>query len=202
MTNTPAGRESFEIVRRGYEPQQVDSRFAALSRDLQAAKQRAAELEKRVEELHVQGSQESDKSPYEAMSARIQQILHLAEEEAKELRQVAAEEASQHRALTEQDADKIRKDAERYAQERRSDADTEAQRLLQEAKRGADQVRDESERDAKARREEAEALFERNRAKAAQSAADFETTLAQRCVPTATASPSARWRTHSAAPTT
>ena len=41
-------------------------------------------------------------------------------------------------------------------------------------------LRDESERDAKARREEAEALFENNRAKAAQAAADFETTLAHR----------------------
>lgn len=179
MTNTP--RETFEIVRRGYEPTQVDRRLAALSRELEQARSRQADLERRAEELQAQGPQEEGAAtPYAGLGARIEQILGLAEEEAKELREAAAGEASQHRALTEQDADKIRKDAETYAQERRSDADTEAQRVLQEAKRMADQIRDESERDAKARREEAEALFERNRAKAAQAAADFETTLAER----------------------
>jgi len=179
MTNTP--RETFEIVRRGYEPTQVDRRLAALSRELEQARARQADLERRVEELHTQGPQEEGAAtPYAGLGARIEQILGLAEEEAKELREAAAGEASQHRALTEQDADKVRKEAETYAQERRGDADTEAQRVLQEAKRAADQIRDDSERDAKARREEAEALFERNRAKAAQAAADFETTLAQR----------------------
>ena len=55
MTNTPAGHETFEIVRRGYEPQQVDRRIAALARDLQTANQRREELERRVDELHTQG---------------------------------------------------------------------------------------------------------------------------------------------------
>ena len=178
MTNTPA--EQFEIVRRGYEPQQVDRRVAALAQDLEAANRRRAELEKRLEELGNQPDLQEQASPHASLGARLQQILGLAEEEAKEMKATAVDEAGRHRALTEQDADKIRKDAERYAQERRNDVDTEATRIVQDAKRQADQLRDESERDAKSRREEAEALFEHNRAKAAQSAADFETTLAQR----------------------
>src|SRR5687767_6222342 len=164
MTNSPTGRETFEVVRRGYEPQQVDRRIAALSREIESANQRRAELERRIEELHVQPDSEQA-TPYSGLGARIEQILGLAEEEAQELRAAAATEATQHRALTEQDADKIRRESERYSQERRADADTEAARILQEAKRQADQIRDESERDAKARREEAEALFENNRAK-------------------------------------
>jgi cell division septum initiation protein DivIVA len=180
MTNAPADREPFEIVRRGYEPQQVDRRIAALANDLQKATARRVELERQVEELRSQPEQGEQTTPYARLGARLEQILGLAEAEATELRDAAATEATQHRALTDQDADKIRKEAERYAQERHTDADTEAARVLQEAKRQADQLRDESERDAKARREEAEALFEHNRAKAAQAAADFETTLAHR----------------------
>jgi cell division septum initiation protein DivIVA len=178
MTN-PATRESFEVVRRGYEPTQVDRHVAGLKRELENHRRRADEAERRVQELHTQ-SPDEQKPAYSGLGARIEQILGLADEEAQQVRQAAVEEATQHRSLTEQDAGKIRKDAERYAEERRADADTEAQRIVQEAKRAADTLRDESERDAKARREEAEAMFENNRAKAAQAAADFETTLAHR----------------------
>jgi len=167
MTN-PATRESFEVVRRGYEPTQVDRHVAGLQRELENHRRRADEAERRVQELHTQ-SPEEQKPAYAGLGARIEQILGLADEEAQQVRQAAVEEAAQHRSLTEQDAGKIRKDAERYAEERRADADTEAQRIVQEAKRAADTLRDESERDAKARREEAEALFENNRAKAAQA---------------------------------
>ncbi len=177
MTNTPS-RETFELVRRGYEPSQVDQRVAALRREVAESRSRAEAAERRVQELHT--AQPDDKPAYAGLGARIEQILGLADEEAQQVKAAAVEHATQHRSLTEQDAAKIRKEAERYAEERRADADTEAQRILQEAKRKADTLRDESERDAKARREEAEALFENNRAKAAQAAADFETTLAHR----------------------
>jgi hypothetical protein len=182
MTNTSdTAREQFEIVRRGYEPQQVDRTVTGLARDLQAARQRVSELERRVEELHVQGEAPADEVPtFAGLGARIEQILGLAEEESKELRARAMQETDQHRALSEKAADKVRAEAERFAQERRSEADAEAARVLEDARRQADQLRDSTERDTKARREEAEALFESNRAKAAQAAADFETTLAHR----------------------
>jgi cell division septum initiation protein DivIVA len=183
MTNTAdTAREQFEIVRRGYEPQQVDRRISTLARELQAARQRTAELERRVEELHLQGDEPTrpDAPAFAGVGARIEQILALADDEAKELRGRAVAETEQHRALSEQAAEKVRAEAERYAQERRSEADAEAARVLEDARRQSDQLRDSTERDAKTRREEAEALFESNRAKAAQAAADFETTLAHR----------------------
>jgi hypothetical protein len=179
---TDTAREQFEIVRRGYEPQQVDRRISALARDLQAARQRTVELERRVEELHLQSKKDApaDAPTFAGLGARIEQMLGLADEETKELRARALEETEQHRALSEQAADKVRAEAERYAQERRSETDAEAARVLEDARRQSDQLRDSTERDAKTRREEAEALFEGNRAKAAQAAADFETTLAHR----------------------
>ena len=178
MTHSTAN-EAFEVVRRGYEPSQVDRRLTALQREVDQQRHRADEAERRVQEMHTAVSDE--KAPaYAGLGARIEQMLGLADEEAQQVKTAAVEEAAQHRALTEQDAAKIRQEAERYSQERRTDADTDAARILQEAKRAADTLRDESERDAKARREEAEALFENNRAKAAQAAADFETTLAHR----------------------
>lgn len=184
MTNTPdTAREQFEIVRRGYEPQQVDRRIASLARDLQAARQRTTELERRVEELHAQSSsdaQAADAPAFAGLGARIEQMLSLADDEATELRNKAVAEAEQHRGLTEQAATKVRSEAERFAKERRSEAEAEAARVLEDARRQADQLMDSTERDSKTRREEAEAIFETNRAKAAQAAADFETTLAHR----------------------
>jgi cell division septum initiation protein DivIVA len=185
MTDTTTGRQTFEIVRRGYEPQQVDRRVAALVSELEQTRKRSADLERRVEELHLQSQQMQDEAEgsvpaYAGLGTRIEQILTLAEQEASELRSAAVEEADQHRALTDQDATKIRNEADRYSRERRSEVDAEVGKVLEEARRQADQLRDEAERETKARREEAEALFERNRAKAAQAAADFESTLAHR----------------------
>ena len=184
MSQPTPTRETFEVVRRGYDPQQVDRRVSSLSRELEATAQRRAELERQVEELRRRVQQQPDPQEqgnrFGGLGARIEQILGLADEEASNLRKQAEEESGEVRTATQQEAGRLRQEAERYAEQRRKDADTEAARILQEAKRRADQLRDESERDAKARRQEAEALFEQNRAKAAQAAADFETTLAQR----------------------
>ncbi len=80
----------------------------------------------------------------------------------------------------EADVASLRADADRYAEETRRDADAEAARLVADARTAAESERDAAERDASARRAEAEALHEDQRAKAAQAAADFETTLAER----------------------
>jgi cell division septum initiation protein DivIVA len=188
MTTNPADmtREQFEVVRRGYEPQQVDRHVTALSRELQAARARTSELERAVEELRNLPPAAPEEvpsepgTPFAGLGARIEKMLGLADEEARDLRSRAAADAEAHRAEVEAAGEKIRAEAERYAEERRSEADAEAARVLEDARRQSDQLRDDTERNAKARREEAEALFERNRATAAQAAADFETTLAHR----------------------
>ncbi len=84
------------------------------------------------------------------------------------------------RKEAEQEVGALRADADRYAEDTRRDADAEGARVLADARKAADGERDAAERDASARRAEAEALYEDQRAKAAQAAADFETTLAER----------------------
>ena len=61
-----------------------------------------------------------------------------------------------------------------------SRAQAEAARSIESAKQQADHLREEADAEATARREEAEALYEGQRAQAAQAAADFERTLAER----------------------
>ena len=62
----------------------------------------------------------------------------------------------------------------------RSRADVDASEALSRAKKEADSIIDDAAREAAARREEAEAYFEKQRATAAASAADFERTLGER----------------------
>src|SRR5690242_14660994 len=110
MTNAPT--PSFEVVRRGYEPSQVDRHVAALQREIENHRRRAEEAERTAASTAEAGPAEETKgSPFAGLGARIEQILGLAGEEADQLRATAAEEAAQHRALTEQDADRIRKES-------------------------------------------------------------------------------------------
>jgi cell division septum initiation protein DivIVA len=189
----------FELVRRGYEPSQVDRRIQQLARELDAARRQVSELSRKVEQVQNEKraaeEQLADSAPsYSGLGARIEKILGLAEEEAAELLSKATQEADQNRKIAEQAGEKVRTDADRFATERRSAAEAEAAKVIEDAKRQADRLRDEAERDATARREEAEALFEQQRAKAARAAADFETTLAHRREQASATSPSAPTR--------
>lgn len=170
-------------MRRGYDPDQVDRHVAELASSLESCKQQSAALARRVDELEQEREalQANAAAPsYAGLGARIEQMLELAEAEAQQLRSSALDDANSALERAESEGEQIRADADRYAHERRSEANAEAARVLEEARRAADQMRDEVERDTRTRREEAEAIFERNRAKVAQAAADFETTLSHR----------------------
>lgn len=121
-----------------------------------------------------------DDSVFEKLGARIGQMLRLAEEEADTLRQAAEGDIKEARGRAEEKAQRLHEEADAYADDRRQAAELEAARAMEEARRSADEMMDSAERDATARREEAEALYEQQRARAAQAAADFEMTLAQR----------------------
>lgn len=181
---------TFRTVLRGYEPSQVDQRVRDLTDALYAARHQADELARRVEALETAEAtrrdepevEPKDPSPpsFAELGARVSQILSLAEEEAAEAKVRAEDQAAQHRRDVEESSAIVRAEADRYVTEARSRADTEAARVLEDARRRVDQIIDEADRDASARRGEAEAIHERQRAKSAQAAADFETTLAQR----------------------
>jgi DivIVA domain-containing protein len=173
--------QQFRTVLRGYEPAQVDRRLQELAQAAQEARARADQLAERVRGLEAApGEGTAAPASYDHLGARVAQILSLAEDEARELVDRGQAAVEQQRADVVDEMARQRSEADRYADQRRSEADTEAARVLEDARRNADDRLDGAERDAAARLQEAEAVYEQQRARAAQAAADFETTLARR----------------------
>jgi cell division septum initiation protein DivIVA len=175
---------TFRVVLRGYEPAQVNRRLEELTTAVaQAAAQRdalAARLEAVERDRAEAAPAEVEPPTFEHLGARVVQILSLATEEADDLRRTAGAEVEADRRRLEEETTRMRDEAERYAAETRSAADTEATRIVEDARRAADERLDNAEREAAARVQESEVVYEEQRAKAVQSAADFETTLAAR----------------------
>lgn len=197
----------FRFVRKGYEPNEVDQAVASLRGNLErlqaelnrahdenAAKnventkqrQQIADLTGRVQTLgdalaEAEAAKETSVPPtFANLGERIGKMLHLAEEEANELRTQARAEADRLADQAEKQTAKKRTDAEREADDTISRARTEAARTVEGAKQRADSLLEEAQAEATARREEAEAFYENQRAQAAAAAADFEQTLAAR----------------------
>lgn len=175
---------TFRVVLRGYEPAQVNRRLEELTAAVaQAAAQRdalAARLEAALQERSDEVPVAAETPTFEQLGARVGEILALAAAEADDIRRTAEAEVAAERQRLEAETDRVRDEADRYATQTRSSAETEAARIVEDARRAADRMRDESEREASARIQDAEALFEEQRAKAVQSTADFENTLAAR----------------------
>ena len=192
----------FRSVMRGWDPTQVEATLGELNAALEAARREAAdrtvelskfqsahaELSSQLDAAHARiGSLEeaertasSTTTNFQELGDRIGKILHLADQEATDMRATAQMEAEDHRASAAAAADAARAEADRYVEDARTRADAEAATVLEDAKRRADAMIDEADRAATARREEAEALYESQRAKVSAAAADFETTLAAR----------------------
>jgi cell division septum initiation protein DivIVA len=197
----------FPTVFRGYDPVSVDQHVSALRQAAEAARQAAEAAQQEaasasvsltklrqshdalmqevdgqrrsVAELEEHARRASNPS-FADLGERIGSILTLADEEAAAIRATAEEEAGQTRFAADEAAALARTEADRYAEDRRSRADVDAEQALARAKQEADSIVDDAAREAAARREEAEAYFEKQRATAAASAADFERTLAER----------------------
>ncbi|MDQ2757137.1 MAG: DivIVA domain-containing protein [Actinomycetota bacterium] len=202
---------SFRSVMRGYDPAQVDAHLSELTTALESARREAAdrtiELSRsqtahadlnaeldvaRSHALSLEEAQGSAGQPsYQELGERIGQILHLADQEANDLRATAAAdaeahrasasaEAEAHRASVAADAAGLQAETTRYVEELRAKAEAEAAALLEDARRRADEMIDDADRRAQTRREEGEALYDSQSAKVAASASDWETALTER----------------------
>ncbi len=182
--SAPDAQPSFRIVRRGYEPTDVNRHVADLLKEQGTQQQRIAELSAKVRELEASRTLQAEQTPEPATFAdlgkRVGDILTLAEDEASEIRGNARSDADALLVEATTTAERQRTDAQEYAAARRAEADEEAERLVAAAHRRADELGDEAEREASARRAEADAVYEAQQAEAARAAADFETTLAAR----------------------
>lgn len=187
-TDSAQASSSFRLVRRGYEPIDVDRRIAELLNHSGGLQQQVVSLTAKVRELEATAAyHESELANAPApvptftdLGARVGKILELAEEEAADIRLAAKSDFEARLQEAEQVAERVRREADEYANSRRQAVEAEAASLMKEARSKADQLHEETERDASARRAEADAVFEEQQAKAAQAAADFETTLAER----------------------
>jgi cell division septum initiation protein DivIVA len=106
------GQADFEVVRRGYDRDQVDAQLRELRDRLNAAEaaRQAAEKRARDGEADKRSSRSSDAPAQESFGFRAEKILRLAEHEAADVRSRAASEAT---GLVEQ----ARADAERHRHE-------------------------------------------------------------------------------------
>ncbi|MEP6666855.1 MAG: hypothetical protein ABJA81_10440 [Nocardioidaceae bacterium] len=184
-----ASNSQFRVVMRGYDPSEVDRRIDELTSATQSSQQQVQEVSERlreVEQAYARAIQEAKEErtaappSFSELGERVGQILVLAEEEAAAIRASSKSDFETQQQLAEDAADRVRAEADRYAELQRSTADSDAARTSQDARRQADEMLDGADRDASARIQEAEAIHETQRAKAAQAAADFETTLAKR----------------------
>ena len=175
---------SFRIVRRGYEPTDVNRHISDLLKESGEHQQRIAELTAKVRELDAARAQGQEQTAETASFAdfgkRVGDILTLAEEEAADIRSSAQGEADMLVREAQTSAGRVRTEAQEYAAARRAEADEEAEATVTAALRRSDELGDEAAREASARRAEADALYDAQQADAAQAAADFETILAER----------------------
>jgi cell division septum initiation protein DivIVA len=135
------GGPAFELVRRGYDRDQVENhlgwledqlRNAEIARDAaeQAAASAAAEAESAREEL------ESGRPQWHELGERITQILTLAEEQGAQIRAQRSQEADELLA----EARQISADADRIHGSRIREGETQAQEIIANAQAEADRM--------------------------------------------------------------
>lgn len=123
----------FDVVRRGYDREQVDERMqflgvelATAEQALTAARERAATLE---DELTSVRGELQRRVPETRFGDRVEMILQLAEEEAAEIRQRAEDEASSIVERARAEAEQLVGDATEHAQQRTRHGEQELERL-------------------------------------------------------------------------
>lgn len=131
MQSNGPGDIQFDVVRRGYDREQVDERMRFLSAELTTAEQaltaardRAATLE---DELTSVRSDVGRQAPETGFGHRVEKILRLAEEEAAEIRQRASDEAAEIRQQAGDEASSIVERARAEAEQLVGDATESAQ---------------------------------------------------------------------------
>ena len=123
-------RQSFELVRRGFEP-------SAVQRELQRAAAAVRELQRQVESLggQLRAAQSSDTEPLEAR--RVAEALGA---EATKVLDAAHAAAVERAERAEREAEAVREEAIAAADAIRAEAEAERERILEEAAREAEAV--------------------------------------------------------------
>ncbi|MET7681914.1 cellulose-binding protein [Streptomyces sp. NPDC005423] len=162
MSSASVSSRGFVAVRgRGYRPDQVDAYAAALSRDRDAAWERAARLTVLAKNMGAEAERlratvaRLAPQTYDTLGERAQLILRLGEEEAAALREAALDAAREERARAEEHAATLLRSAREAADAVRAEAEERARRRLLGARAEADEIRIAARRAVKEGRTEA-----------------------------------------------
>jgi cell division septum initiation protein DivIVA len=178
MNETPP---AFDIVLRGYERRQVDEHLSALVGERMVAERRVADLEQHLVRVRKEAEAGEQNQPsYASLGARVQKILALAEEEARDVRSEAGALSEQSRAQAAADVEQIRRLGEEDAARRKAAAEISCVQIMENAHNESERIRAEAEKEATAKMAGAEKVIEEARAKAAQIATEVESKLAKR----------------------
>lgn len=156
----------FDLVFRGYDRRQVDERLSYLASELrsaEAALRRADHTEAELRQLRQQVSAHNENT----FGFRVEKILRLAEEEAKEARDQANAEADAHRREVEQEIAErtaAMEQQERELADKRASVERQLQAMRAQAERDADGVRVAAEQQAGALREQVQSECDQLRA--------------------------------------
>lgn len=144
-------RQSFELVRRGFEP-------PAVQRELQRAAAAVRELQRQVESLggQLRATQSSDTEPLEAR--RVAEALGA---EATKVLDAAHAAAVERAERAEREAEAVREEAIAAADAIRAEAESERERILEEAAREAEAVAEDGRQRGREMVNEAQVVRER-----------------------------------------
>lgn len=137
----PATAPEFEIVRRGYDPGQVLAYLRLVADRIQTLEMHVRQLGQELDEARGQkgealGTSTAGEDPYEAMSARLADMMRSFDADVERLRGEAQVEADRIVAEAKAEADRTRVEAENAEREAR----VQAERVAREAREEADRI--------------------------------------------------------------
>ena len=132
--NVPA----FATVRRGYDPQQVLEYVTRLTDHLDALSAEVRQLQSELSQRDVEPKEQgpTDDDQYEAVGARVADLMRAFDQDVERLRKDAEEEACRIVAEAKSQADRLKREAERV----HAEAEEKADRVLAEARTEADEI--------------------------------------------------------------
>jgi len=176
----------FHLIRRGYDPTEVDQKVAELVSTSNKAKIEADRLREqlnlhqgRIVELETAATQHTDPTLTD-IGDRSQRIFAMLDEEVSQIRANAIDQTDRMLQSAQREATDTAQQADTYAATVRAQAEQDATQRLTEASATAEQVIASADEASAAKASEAQAAYDQQRVRIATMAADFEQWLADR----------------------
>ncbi|WP_035846774.1 hypothetical protein [Kitasatospora azatica] len=175
----------FTAARRGYAPDQVDRALAGLTAQRDEAWHRLSMLGARLRDLEAdlaaarQAAAEAPEPDYATLSEQAADLMAIADNEARQVREKAERFAEDTRDETYQAGQARQQAAAEYATATRAEADAAARRTEERTRAEAEKLRGEADRDARTIRDSATAEAAKIRVAAAEAGERAEAKLAE-----------------------